>query len=90
AAALAADPRLRSGAVPDARVVWHLDRPILIEEAEPLAARLAALGQGEEGRLHVRAADGTPLGTAVARRARRRAERWGAEVGFTTGELVAS
>lgn len=90
AAALAADPRVLSGAVPDARVVWRLDRPILIEEAEPLAARLADLGQGEEGRLHVRAADGTLLGTAVARRARRRAERWGADVGFTTGELVAS
>jgi GT2 family glycosyltransferase len=90
AAALAADPRVRSGAVPDARVVWRLDRPILVEDAEALAARLAALGQGEEGRLRVRAADGTPLGTAVARRARRRAERWGAEVGFTTGEILAS
>ncbi|WP_239642468.1 glycosyltransferase [Microbacterium sp. B19] len=90
AAALAADPRVRSGAVPDARVVWRLDRPILIEDAGLLAARLAALGQGEEGRVRVSTADGTPLGTAVAGRARRRAERWGAEVGFTTGELVAS
>ena len=90
AAALAADPRVRAGAVPDARVVWRLDRPILIEDAGPLAARLAALGQGEEGRVRVSTADGTLLGTAVAGRARRRAERWGAEVGFTTGELVAS
>ena len=63
---------------------------VLVEDAEPLATRLAALGQGAEGRLRVSAADGTPLGTAVARRARRRAERWGAEVGFETGEIVAS
>jgi GT2 family glycosyltransferase len=90
ARALAADPRVRSGAVPDARVIWRLDRPVLIDDAEPLASRLAALGQGEEGRLEIRAADGAPVGTAVARRARRRAERWGAEVGFTAGALVAS
>ncbi|MFS0795010.1 glycosyltransferase [Microbacterium sp. 1P10AE] len=90
ARALAADPRVRSGAVPDARVVWQLDRPVLLDAAGPLASRLAALGQGDEGWLGVRAADGTAVGTAVARRARRRAERWGAEVGFTTGELVAS
>ncbi|WP_240663703.1 glycosyltransferase [Microbacterium enclense] len=90
AAALAADPRVRSGEIPDARVVWRVDRPVLVGDAEPLATRLAALGQGAEGRLRVRAADGTPLGTAVARRARRRAERWGVEGGFETGEIVAS
>lgn len=90
AAALAADPRVRAGAVPDARVVWRLDRPVLVQDADGLAARLRALGQGEEGRLDVRAANGTPVGAAVARRARRRAERWGAPVGFTAGEVVAS
>ena len=88
--ALAADPRVRSGAIPDARVVWRLDRPVLVEDAAGLSERLAALGQGEEGRLAVHAADGAPIGAAVVRRARRRAERWGAPVGFTTGEIVAS
>ncbi|MCG7418534.1 glycosyltransferase [Microbacterium sp. ACRRU] len=89
-AALASDPRVRSGAVPDGRVIWRLDRPVLVDDAGALAARLSALGQGEEGWVEVRAADGTPLGTASARRARRRAQRWGARVGFTAGELVAS
>ena len=90
AVALAADPRVRSSAVPDARVIWRLDRPVLLDGVDAFAERLAALGQEEEGRLRVRAADGTALGTAVARRARRRADRWGPEVGFTTGEIVAS
>ena len=90
AAAFGADPRVRSGAVPDARVIWRLDRPVLLDGVDAFAERLAALGQGEEGRLRVRAADGTALGTAVARRARRRADRWGPEVGFSTGEIVAS
>ncbi|MFF8188184.1 glycosyltransferase [Microbacterium sp. NPDC016588] len=89
-AALAADPRVRSGAVPDARVVWRLDRPVLLHGVDALAERLARLGQGAEGRLRVSAADGTIVGTAVSRRARRRAERWGAEVGFDGGEIVAS
>ncbi|MCC4247449.1 MULTISPECIES: glycosyltransferase [Microbacterium] len=88
--ALAADPRVRAGIVPDARVICRLDRPVLVDVADDLAPRLAALGQGDEGWLEIRAADGTPVGTASARRARRRAERWGAQVGFETGGIVAS
>jgi len=87
--ALAADPRVTVGPVPDARVVLHLERPVVLLDADELRERLIGLGQGDEGRLTVRSADGAVVGEAVSRRARRREERWGQPVGFTAGVIDA-
>ncbi len=91
-AAIAADPRVRraSDGIPDARVLLRLDRAVAIDRASDLAARLAALGQGEEGSLELLSAEGEPVGFARSRRAHRRAERWNTTAGFATGTLVAS
>ncbi|BAJ75135.1 glycosyltransferase [Microbacterium testaceum StLB037] len=88
--ALTSDPRVAVGAVPDARVVLRLDRPVVLQEVEELRERLLGLGQGDEGRLTVRSPDGIPVGEAVSRRARRREERWGRPVGFAAGSIDAS
>lgn len=89
-AALSADPRVQIGDVPDARVVLHLARPAVLLSADEIESRLSALGQGEEGRLELHGGDGTVIGEAVSRRARRREERWGAPVGFFTGAITVS
>jgi len=90
--ALAADPRVRRAAdgLPDARVVLRLDRAVVIDGADELGRRLAALGQGVEGGFELRSASGERVGTATSRRARRRAARWGTDAGFATGTLVAA
>lgn len=88
--ALTSDPRVAVGAVPDARVVLRLDRPVVLQDVEELRERLLGLGQGDEGRLTVRSPDGIPVGEAVSRRSRRREERWGRPVGFAVGSIDAS
>ncbi|MDQ1075593.1 MULTISPECIES: glycosyltransferase family 2 protein [Microbacterium] len=85
---LTTDPRLVVGNIPDARVVLRLTQPVVVLDADELRERLARLGQGDEGRLIVRSADGTAIGEATSRRARRREERWHGAVGFTTGTVV--
>ena len=90
APAVTADPRVTVGTVSDARVVLRLERPVVLQDVEELRERLLGLGQGDEGRLTVRSADGTFVGEAVSRRARRRDARWGGAVGFASGEITAS
>jgi GT2 family glycosyltransferase len=91
-ATLAVDPRVRGPeeAVPDARVVVELARPVALaaEDGEVLRARLGRLGTGEEGRLELVAADGAVIARAECRRARRRSARWGGDGGFATGRLA--
>lgn len=86
--ALETDPRVRAGEVSDARVALRVDRPVVFGGGDELRARLSCLGQGDEGYLAVRSADGTVIGTASARRALRRSARWGKSTGFTAGSLV--
>ncbi|KTR90888.1 hypothetical protein NS220_14890 [Microbacterium testaceum] len=90
ALALTSDPRVTVGETPDARVVLRLNHPVVMGEVDELRKRLADLGQGDEGRLTLRSAEGTVVGEAVSRRARRREERWGQPVGFASGDLDAS
>jgi GT2 family glycosyltransferase len=85
--ALLGDPRVTAGEVPDARVVLRLDHPVVLLDVDELRARLAGLGQGDEGRLLVRSAEGTIVGEAISRRARRRETRWGRPIGFTSSSV---
>jgi len=87
APALVADPRVRLGEVPDARVVLRLDHAVVMQDVDELRVRVNALGQAEEGSFSVLTADGTVVGEATSRRARRRTRRWGRSVGFTSGAL---
>lgn len=88
--ALEADPRVREGEVPDARVVLRVDQPVVFADVDQdVRARLSRLGQHDEGYLEFRTADGTVIGEATARRARRRSARWNGPMGFRSGAVVA-
>lgn len=89
-----ADPRVRVGVELDARVTVHLERPLVIQDAAPLTAALASLDGGVVGTVRLVDRDGSAVGRATSRRARRRTERWGTTAAFAeetvtlTGALV--
>lgn len=74
--ALRADPRIRSVASRDPRVLVRLDHPVVVLHPEALRDALAVLGGSDVGRLHLVSPEGVRLGSATSRRARRRSERW--------------
>lgn len=89
--AIVRDPRVRAHADAsdlDPRVSVHLERPILIRDAAPLSAAIASLGQDTVGALRVMSPEGVLLGRAEARRARRRAARWGSPDGFEENTIT--
>lgn len=89
--AVAGDPRVVVGdEQPDARVIWELDRPVVVLEPSWIAERVAGLGTGDVGIVDLVAADGSSLGVLRSRRAMRRAVRWGTEEGFTTRTIAAN
>ncbi|WP_225310270.1 glycosyltransferase family 2 protein [Microbacterium testaceum] len=85
---LHADPRVRATAGTDPRVVVALDHPVVVLRAEALRDALGVLAGGEIGRVHLRSPEGTALGSAMSRRARRRAARWGTKAGFAETTLI--
>ncbi|KJQ52630.1 glycosyltransferase family 2 protein [Microbacterium sp. SA39] len=95
ATAPADDPRivvgsgLADGAGLDARVVWEIERPIVVLDASWITECVAGLGAGDVGTVALRAADGSALGVLRSRRAVRRADRWGTAEGFEVARLEA-
>jgi GT2 family glycosyltransferase len=85
-----ADPRVISGDVPDARVVLHLERAVVITDPAWIINLVDRLAAGEVGTVHLTDPAGSPLGVLRSRRATRRAQRWGTEAGFRVASVVAS
>ncbi len=84
------DPRIIVGGVePDARVVWELGHPIVVLDPPGIVGCIAGLGTGDVGTVELLGADGSPLGALRARRALKRAERWGTTAGFETERVRA-
>ena len=81
AAALRADPRVRSTVTEDPRVRVELEHPVVVLRPDALSDALAVLGEGDVGRVHLRSAEGVPLGSATSRRARARSRRWSTRSG---------
>lgn len=86
--ALPLDPRIVvGGADGDARVIWELERPIVVLEPRAIAELVTTLGTGDVGSADLVAADGSGLGVLRSRRAVRRAARWGTDEGFATARV---
>lgn len=89
--ALTGDPRVVIGdEQPDARVIWELDRPVVVLESAWIAECVAGLGTGDVGTVDLVDADGSSLGVLRSRRATRRAARWGTTEGFETRTIAAN
>ena len=85
----AGDSRVAAGGdEPDARVVWDVDRPVVILDPAPVADAVARLGTDDVGTLALVSPEGASLGMLRSRRARRRVERWGTPDAFDTRRLV--
>lgn len=85
AAAAFDDPRVCAGErMPDVRVVWEVQRPMVVLDPRSIAAVVSALGSAETGVVEVHDDAGTALGVLRARRAVRRAARWGTTDAFRT------
>ncbi|TQK20703.1 galactosyltransferase-like protein [Microbacterium sp. SLBN-154] len=84
------DPRVASGALPDARVALRVDRPFVITDPAWLIDLVERLGTGDVGTIRLTDDTGTHLGALRSRRATRRAERWGTESAFRVASVVAS
>lgn len=83
------DPRVAAdGEEPDARIVWDIDRPVVIVDAAGVVDAIARLGGGDTGTVVLVDAHGASLGTLRSRRARRRSTRWGSPDVFETVRLV--
>ena len=83
--ALEGDPRVAVGdEQSDARVIWDLERPVVVLEPAGIVECVAGLGAGEVGTVDLAAADGSSLGVLRSRRAMHRAVRWGTDEGFET------
>lgn len=79
------DPRVVIGGdAPDARVLWELDRPVVVLEPAWIAEQVAGIGAGDVGTVDLVDVDGSSLGVLRSRRALRRAARWGTAEGFDT------
>lgn len=88
-AGLEDDPRVVTGPAPsDARVVLDLDVPPVVTDAAALRSALAVLSGGEVGTLRLLSPDGTQIGCARNRRARRRRARWRTEAGHIETALT--
>lgn len=88
--ALAADPRVAGAdGVVDARVVWHTNRPVVVLEPGWLVDLVHSLGAGDLGAVDLVDADGAPVGSLHARRAMRRAARWGHHETFERRRMTA-
>ncbi|MFJ5000060.1 glycosyltransferase family 2 protein [Microbacterium sp. NPDC088619] len=84
------DPRVVVGGDGvDARVVWELDRPVVILDAAWIAERVAGLGVGAVGAVDLLDAEGSSLGVLRSRRAMRRAVRWGTTETFESRRAAA-
>lgn len=82
------DPRVVGGGpLPDARVVWELDHPVVVLDPDAIAPLVADLGTGETGVVDLHDTDGIGLGALRARRAIRREERWGMPHGFARARV---
>ncbi|MGW9627146.1 glycosyltransferase [Microbacterium sp. NPDC055521] len=88
--ALADDPRVvdADGAV-DARVVWHTRRPVVVLEPGWLVDLVRGLGAGDVGAVDLVDVGGAPVGSLHARRAMRRAARWGHHETFERQRMTA-
>lgn len=86
---VADDPRVVvGGADVDARVVWEIERPVVILDAAWVTEQVAGLGAGDVGTVALTAGD-VSLGVLRSRRAMRRARRWGTADGFETRRIDA-
>jgi GT2 family glycosyltransferase len=84
------DPRLLGrGSVVDARVTWELDHPVVILDSTWIVDLVDRLGSGDVGTVELVDSDGSSLGRLRARRAMRRASRWGTPDVFETQRVVA-
>lgn len=89
-AALDEDPRVAPARDDvDARVVWEMSRPVVVLDATWIVDLVHGLGTGDVGTVQLVDDDGSSLGSLRARRAARRAERWGHEDGFRTRRMAA-
>ncbi|MFJ2542455.1 glycosyltransferase family 2 protein [Microbacterium sp. NPDC087589] len=66
----------------DARVIWELERPVVVLEQAWIVECVAGLGAGDVGTVDLVDAEGSSLGVLCSRRAMRRAVRWGTVEGF--------
>ncbi|MGN7947145.1 glycosyltransferase family 2 protein [Microbacterium sp. 22215] len=83
AAGLLDDPRVVvGGSKQDARVIWEVDRPIVVLDRAPIAECIATLGAGDVGTVELVGPEGASFGVLRSRRATRRSRRWGTEEGF--------
>lgn len=88
--AFAEDPRIVVGGDElDARVVWEIERPVVVLEPAWIAECVAGLGTGDVGTVELVDAEGASLGVLRSRRAMRRAERWGTTDGFASRRVAA-
>lgn len=88
--AFAGDPRITVDDGPlDARVIWELDRPVVVLERDWITERIAGLGTGDVGGVDLVDAEGSSLGVLRSRRAMRRAVRWGTSDAFESHRAVA-
>lgn len=84
------DPRvIVGGPEPDARVVWDLERPVVVLDPSWIVDRVAGLGAGDAGTIELLDTEGAPAGRLQSRRARRRAARRGTDDGFETERVHA-
>ncbi|MFJ4017412.1 glycosyltransferase family 2 protein [Microbacterium sp. NPDC090014] len=72
------------GDEPEARVLWELDRPVVVLESAGIAELVAGLGAGDVGTVDLVDSAGSSAGVLHSRRALRRAARWGTAEGFET------
>ncbi|WP_144876132.1 glycosyltransferase family 2 protein [Microbacterium sp. 1.5R] len=87
---LADDPRVLVATDDvDARVVWEMQRPVVVSEAPWIVDVVRRLGSGHVGSIELVTDVDSPLGYLRSRRATRRAERWGTEDGFETRRMRA-
>lgn len=89
--AFAGDPRVVVGdQQPDARVVWELDRPVVVLEPAWITECIDGLGTGDVGTVDLVDADGSSLGVLRSRRAMRRSARWATTEGFEARTIAAN
>lgn len=89
-AVFAGDPRIVVGGEGlAARVIWELERPVVLLEPDSIAECIAGLGAADVGTVDLVDGEGASLGVLSSRRAMRRAARWGTPEAFESRRATA-